>query len=320
MKRLNILKYPWHTGHDYELAKLPHNFLYIKNTYRSWATSHRPIPENVTWVSSVSDVPSDLMILHLDQWSFDEPAKRFLFLNFRNSYQGPKVVIIHGCNMVDGCTSERMAELIRGCHVVCNSQTAQEMWNLPDSTFIRHGMTPEEWPLTNFENNNIIINQPFNNRHLLTRNHEGILRAEAKVSLTWIGRDVKFNSFHEYKEFLQTSSIFFNPSYASANPRSRTEAMLMGLAVVTTNSHGEDEYIENGVNGYCSNDFNELIDCLKILKADPKKARQIGLAGRKTAQEFFHINRFIKSWNNLLHEIVNKSAPTPFNQLSYARD
>jgi len=304
MKTFKITKYPWHTGHDYELAKLPHQFFYLSDSYKTWASNHRPLPANIQWISTLSEVKTDLMILHLDQWSFHEASKRFLFLRYKSLYPGPKIVIIHGCNMLDGCSSARMAELTKGCHVVCNSQTALEMWNLPQSTFIRHGMSPEEWPLTNFECNNIVVNQPFNSRHLITRNQEGILKAEEVIKIDWIGRDIKFTSFSEYRSFLQKSSIFFNPSYASANPRSRTEAMLMGLAIVTTNSHGEDEYIENGVNGYCSNDFNELIEYLKYLKANPAKAKDIGLRGRATAQEVFNIDKFTSSWNKLLDTLV----------------
>lgn len=305
MKRLTILKYPWHTGHDYELAKLPHHFLYLTSTYREWATSHRPIPSNIEWIANHSEKESDLMILHLDQWSYDEPSKRFLFLKYRDLYQGPKIVIIHGCNMVDGCSSEKMAELTKGCHVVCNSETSLKLWNLPDSCFIRHGMSPEEWPATDYSINNIIVNQAFQKRHPLVRNHAAIEAAEKRIALTWIGRDVSFSSFKAYKNFLSKSSIFFNPSHASANPRARTEAMLMGLAVVTTNSHQEDQYITNDVNGFCSNDTDELTDYLIYLQNNPEHAIRIGQAGRDTAREVFHIDNFISQWNALLANCVN---------------
>lgn len=304
-ERLRILKYPWHTAHDYELAKLPHEFLYLSGTGRVWATAHRPMPENVTSVSSLGERRSDLMILHLDQWSWHETSKRFLFLRLRDRYRGPRVVIIHGCNLVDGCASERMRELTDGCHVVVNSETAKRCWEIPGATFIRHGMSPEEWPATDYRLNNVVMVQSAYPRHALVRNQEGIERASRKVPLTWIGRDVVFGSFSEYREFLARSSVFFNPSFASSNPRARTEAMLCGLAVVTTAMHGESEYIDNGVNGYCSNEIDELVDFMLFLRAHPRRAREIGEAGRATARRLFTIERFVAEWQRLLCSVIN---------------
>lgn len=304
MKRYQILKYPWHTAHDYELAKLPHDFLYLSNTPRVWALSQRPIPANISWVASHRAEPTDLMVLHVDQWVWQEPAKRFLFLRFRDAYKGPKIVINHGSNMVDGCSSETMRDLVQGCYMVCNSAAACDLWDVPDSRYIRHGMSPDEWPQTDYARHEVLVVQAAGRMHGLCRNVEGIARVEERIPVAWVGRDRHFDSFNKYRNFLQSSSIFLQPSYASANPRSRTEAMLTGLAIVTTNSNGEDEYIRNGVNGYCSNNFDELIEFLEFLLANPGQVRKIGTAGRKTAQRVFHIDRFVEQWNELLHEYV----------------
>lgn len=304
MNRYRILKYPWHTGHDYELTKLPHDFFFLTETHREWAVSQRPIPKGLTWVPTSDSVDTDCMILHLDQWSFHEPSKRFLFLRYRDSYPGPIVVINHGSNLVDGMSSETLADLIGDCYMVCNSQTACRHWGIERSRHIVHGMSPEEWPATNYGRRDVLLIQPYSTIHGEVRNLDGIARAERYVPMTWIGRDVRFDSFAKYRHFLQSSSIYFNPSYASANPRARTEAMLMGLAVVTTANNGEEEYIENGRNGFCSNDFDELIDFLVYLIDRPDEIRRIGMAGRETAQEYFHIDRFISQWNDLLSDLL----------------
>ena len=302
--RYRILKYPWHTAHDYELAKLPAEFYYLSNTPRQWNTQHRPIPDNIRWVPSHQHEATDAMILHLDQWSWQEPAKRYLFLRHRDAYDGPKIVINHGCNLVDGCSSETMKELVEGCYMVCNSPTAHRLWGVPDSRYIRHGMSPDEWPQTDYARHEVLVVQAAGRMHAACRNVDGVARAEEKVKILWIGRDRSFDSFNKYRHFLQSSSIFLQPSYASANPRSRTEAMLTGLAIVTTNTHGEDEYIVNGVNGFCSNDFDELIEYLQYLLARPEQVRKIGRAGRETAQKVFHIDRFVEQWSQLLDEYV----------------
>jgi hypothetical protein len=301
---LSIAKFPWHAGHDYELSKLPHTFYYLSNTYRRWATEHRPIPSSIRWVADLNSVKTDVAILHLDQWSYQEPAKRFLFERLKRSYSGPKIVINHGCNMLDGCSSSKMKEMVDGCHVVCNSQTALELWDLPQSRFIRHGFSPEEWPKTDYSKNRILAVMSAKTRHPLCLNADGLAQARESVAITVLGDDVHCKSFDEYRGLLSTSSVFFNPSYASANPRARTEAMLCGLVVVTTNSHGEDEYIENGVNGFCSDDMGELIDFMKYLQDNPRQAKEIGMRGRSTAQEIFNIELFCQQWNELLNEVV----------------
>jgi len=303
-RRYRILKYPWHTAHDYELAKLPHDFYYLTNTPRTWNTTHRPVPSNIHWVGSVAQAATDVMILHVDQWTFQEPAKRYLFLSQKQAYPGPKIVINHGCNLVDGCSSETMRCMVEDCQVVCNSSTALQLWGIPGSRYIRHGLDPDEWPPTSYGRSDVLVVQAHSSIHGAYRNYEGVARAEERVKITWVDRDVRFDSFNKYRHYLQSCSIFFQPSYASPNPRSRTEAMLTGLAIVTTNSHGEEEYIANGVNGFCSNDFDELIEFLIYLESHPNQVRKIGQKGRETAQQVFHIDRFIEQWNALLSDYM----------------
>jgi hypothetical protein len=304
MRRLRLLKYPWHTPHDYELAKLPHDFVYLSGTHRRWATHQRPIPQNLTWAPTHLDTETDAMILHLDQWALQEPAKRFLFLRYRDAYAGPKIVINHGCNMVDGCSSEAVRSLVDGCTMVSNSPTAHQLWDVPGSRWIRHGMTPAEWPSTDYARNEVLIVQYHGRTHSAFRNTAGVAEIEKKVKVRWVGRDVRFQSFDQYRHYLQGSSIFLQPSYASPNPRARTEAMLTGLAIVTTNSHGEDEYIVNGVNGFATNDQGEMVEFLQYLLKNPSRARKIGEAGRTTAQQVFHIDRFVEQWQALLADVV----------------
>ncbi len=300
-----LLKYPWHTAHDYELAKIGHQFLYLTDTHRVWDRAQRPVPDTIRWVPSMDAEPTDAMILHVDQWTLQEPAKRALVETRAAAYPGPKLVINHGCNLVDGCSSSQMAEFLSWADaVVCNSSTAWRLWNLPASRYIHHGMDVDEWPLTTGANHGVTVVQAYGTMHRACRNHEGVQQAERKVPVTWIGRDRTFGSFDAYREFLRHRTIFYSPSHASPNPRARTEAMLCGLAVVTTNTHDEDQYIQHGVNGFCSNDIDELVDILVYLQANPGIAREIGLRGRETARERFTTERFAAQWNQLLDEVL----------------
>lgn len=302
---MNILKYPWHIGHDFELYKMRHKFFVLASTHRSCSTSQRPIPDNVTFVPSADCTETDVMILHLDQWSLLELDKRQLFAKYRDSYPNKKVVIIHGCNMLDGCSSAEMREFVQDLPVVCNSSVARDLWAIPNSAYVRHGMSPEEWPSSNYGRNNIVVVQPPPGLHDVCRNGAAVANFESErgIKVDWVGRDRKFDNFYKYRSFLGSSSIFFNPSYASANPRSRTEAMLCGLAVVTTKAQGED-YIINGENGFASNDMEELYDFLDFLHRNPQEVRRIGRAGQSTARDIFHIDRFTRRWDLVLGAVM----------------
>lgn len=307
-RRLRIGKIPWHTGHDYELVKMPVDFWIASDTHRVWASSQRPVPKNVRFVTSDVLSQVDLLILHVDQWTLHELDKLTVFRRGMR-LDVPKVIINHGCNMVDGCGSEEMRALVGDELVICNSSTAEALWGLKNSVYIHHGMSPEEWPQTNYGRQNIVVTQPASQLHSAYRNNHAIYEFEAKsgIRIDWIGRDYFFDEFTKYRAFLSKSSIYFNPSFASPNPRARTEAMLCGLVPVTTNAHGENRYIQNGVNGYCGNDLEELFECLAELKKDPRKCMRMGLAARETAREQFNSSVFLGRWREVLNRVIGRS-------------
>ncbi len=306
--RIRIGKVPWHTGHDYELTKMPVDFIMAGDRHRRWVSSQRPVPDNVTFVTSDALNEADLIITHVDQWIFQEIDKMSLFRRSLN-YDVPTVIINHGCNMVDGCSAEEMRELVKGYPVVCNSSTAHRMWAMENSVYIHHGMSPEEWPHSNQGRQNIIVTQNFSQIHSRYRNNDAILRFEklTGIKVDWVGRDIRFDSFDKYRSFLSRSSIYFNPSFASPNPRARTEAMLCGLVPVTTDAHGESGYIENGVNGFCSNDIDELFGHLVRLKNDPRECMRLGAAARETAQRCFNTTRFVSEWRDVIQRVLGRT-------------
>ena len=68
---LKVIGYPWHTSHQAELAKLFKTYDMIYNPYRTWATSSRPIPDNVKAVTDYEKGEYDFALLHIDQQCFN---------------------------------------------------------------------------------------------------------------------------------------------------------------------------------------------------------------------------------------------------------
>ena len=97
--------------------------------------------------------------------------------------------------------------------------------------------------------------------------------------------------------------IFLNTSTVSPVPTSLLEAMACGCAVVTTATCMIPEIIENGVNGYCSNDESELIGYITQLLENEELRASMGEQARKTILEQFSETNFNSNWNKTFDKV-----------------
>ena len=93
--------------------------------------------------------------------------------------------------------------------------------------------------------------------------------------------------------------VFLNTSTISPVPTTLLEAMSCGSAVVTTATCMIPEIIENGVNGFMSNDEEELKDYIKQLLADEDLRKRLGEKARETVLTKFSQQNFIDNWNTI---------------------
>jgi glycosyltransferase involved in cell wall biosynthesis len=66
------------------------------------------------------------------------------------------------------------------------------------------------------------------------------------------------------------------------------------------------EIVENGVNGFISNDEEELKQYLVDLLNDEELAKKLGENARKTIVENFSQEEFIRKWDFLLKQTAKK--------------
>ena len=97
--------------------------------------------------------------------------------------------------------------------------------------------------------------------------------------------------------------VFLNTSTISPVPTSLLEAMSCGCAVVSTATCMIPEIIENGVNGFMSNDEDELKEYIKRLLDDKELAIHLGNNARETVKENFSEDKFIKNWNKIFDDL-----------------
>jgi glycosyltransferase involved in cell wall biosynthesis len=87
-------------------------------------------------------------------------------------------------------------------------------------------------------------------------------------------------------------SVFVLPSYSEGQPLAMMEAAALGLAIVTTDSPGMRDFIEQDVNGLliAMGDVDALTECLDRLVTESGRARMLGEAARKKVHDFTWTN------------------------------
>ena len=129
---------------------------------------------------------------------------------------------------------------------------------------------------------------------------ESVLKKMLKQTSTfqWLGKRV------DIKNILSLSDIVTLPSYYREGvPRSLLEGMAMGKPIVTTDSPGCRETVEDGVNGYLVPPKNPavLAATLKKLVDDKEKRLSFGKESlRKATQEFSYYTVYRKILENML--------------------
>lgn len=335
-RKIRVWKSPWHTAHDHDLIMALSDvadFSLLINYTRRWDDRNRPLPDNTEWVTHYEKGKYDLVILNIDQQcSLPGINKAVLTKHMKESVRSvdpdvPIIFINHGTpvypeNYPDGTkqnayVSEQLKkeilEIVGGEYMVVNSHEAKENWGYEKSRAIIHGMNPDEWMYSEIKEPRSCtyvspagIGDKYYNRSFLMSVME-IMREKDGLLHQWIGTPGCFQpkGIKDYKEFLSKSLVYFNPTFASPMPRSRTEAMLSGCCIVTTPEHDASSFIQDGVNGFIvpSNDPAYASEVITRLIKNYDIAKEVGKRGRETAIKIFSRERYRQDWLNLLTDL-----------------
>lgn len=313
LRKLRAIGVPWHTAHQYEIAKLFGKYDQLLNHYREWGDSSRPRPANMDVILEFDRANYDVAILHVDQQCIPpNNNKGKLFREFEELTRGmPRLVINHMTPYddileIDECI-EGMRELVGDIPMITNSKQAAAQWGW--GTPIIHGLDPQEWwdlpkeprAITSVSTGG--MNKAYR-RELLHVTME--LLKERGHDLVWIQANLRCKTWDEYREAIGRSLVYFQATWQSPFPRSRTEAMMSGACIVSTRHHDWADYIEDGVNGFIVPDNPESCARLisELLTTRLKEAREIGQRGRKMAMKEFHLDRWRDDWTKFVNEQV----------------
>jgi len=95
-------------------------------------------------------------------------------------------------------------------------------------------------------------------------------------------------------------SGYLNTTLHSAMPRSRAEAMMCGLPIITTSNYDTPFYFKDRINCLIANDSSSMIKSIKMLISESKMQNDLSIAGRETAINFFNIKTYIERWKDVL--------------------
>lgn len=335
-----------HVPHQYEQLKLvdrgyPVEFSYFLNNVRRWVDGPendppgRPMPKHLKWVTHYEPGKYDLAILNVDQQHVNpDIGKGHLYKQLNQTIQDiPKIVINHGTPnyaemyeedfVINGGTVHNsdgtsrhvpgMKELIGDNFMIVNSYEAVKRWGWGYPVI--HGMDPKEWWDLPKEPRVTISLSPgglddYYNRQLLSYIKDRVKR-KVGLDISHITVNYKSKSWDDYRFFLGSSLIYINPTKDSPMPRSRTEAMLSGCCVISSKYHGFGDFVEHGKSGFVAPDnplsYAESID--QLLNYHYKDCVQIGQEGKKVAQQYFNIERYLKDVWKVIEGVANNKPP-----------
>ena len=111
------------------------------------------------------------------------------------------------------------------------------------------------------------------------------LTAETKAKVNFVG--FLDNESKELRKLYESSKIFVFTSEAENFPVVLLEAMISGLAIITTNDNGCAEVVGDGAILVNSKDSAVIKDALLKLVNDPALCDRLGRIARKRAEQFF---------------------------------
>jgi len=304
-KRYKILDFYVHQGHQREFFKLDHDF-YLTNhdgSIPNWNTAHRKLNNNVKLINlEKNNIEFDAVMVRT-------PINPKLYLNYlKNGTKG--IGVIQTFDPIKFHNSVN--------NIVWNSKIAMNnhigFFKNKKEYNIVHGYDPDEFTDMKLDRNNEILTvaNVFKKRSKVmgyniwsTANKKlGGIQLVGHGNLDIPGSKKEVSTFGELIKLYNTYGIFFNPTTKSAMPRSRAEAAMCGMPIVTTGFCDFSFYFKNKKDAFISNNTDELIRYLKQLKDNKQMRVEYGLAAREAAIKNFHLKDYLSKWQSVITDAM----------------
>lgn len=191
------------------------------------------------------------------------------------------------------------------------------MWknHVPGVKVIQHGITAPSHSYTGELNKGIVVINHIKERGRITGwDVFQQVRSEVPVDLAGMGTE-KYGGlgevlFPRLTAFTTRYRFLFNPIRHTSFGLSVCEAMMAGIPVVSLATTEYANLLQNGQSAFINTDVDALIAGMKLLLNDHSLAAAMGQQARLVAQEHFHMERFIREWENVWQLAINKKMMT----------
>lgn len=305
----NILTFPTHERYETELCKTGHNFYsFHMNNSKKWNSEQTLIPSNY-YILPEGDICSYIkydFILSQSKFGQYQIAKEI-----QKSINIPLISLEHTVPTPQTMSAEHinsMRHMVGDLNIFISNYSAKE-WNIRSNNIrvINHAIDTKLFDDLNMERSDSVLTvaNDFVNRDYCL-NYSGWKRVTNGLNIKLIG-DTKglsepAESIDHLVEAYNTCGVYFNSTTLSTVPTSLLEAMSCGCPVVSTATCMIPEIIQNGINGFISNDENELRSKIEYLLYNKDVAKDMGQKARETILKMFPEQEFLNKWNLVFDE------------------
>lgn len=304
-EKYRILTFPTHERYETQLCKTGHEFysFHLKGS-KKWNNEQVEVPENYhilpeNEVSSYLDF--DFILVQSKFWQYQVAQQ------INANLQLPVIVLEHTVPTPQTISKEQFEQMrsMIGNTNVFISEYSKNAWGIDYNTrVVHHGLDTEVFKNNDSEKQGHILTvaNDFVKRDYCL-NYSGWERITKGLPTKLIG-DTKglsepAKSTEDLVNAYNECGVYLNTSTLSPIPMSLLEAMSCGCAVVSTATCMIPEIIDNGVNGFISNDESQLKAYILQLLEDKELRNTIGNNARQTIENRFSLPAFINNWNNV---------------------
>jgi len=302
----DILTFPTHERYETELAKTGHNFYsFHLPKSKKWNSEQIEPPSNY-YILPESELCSyikyDFILSQSKFWQFQvakqiQSALKIPIISLEHTIPTPQTMPENTINS--------MRHMVGDINIFISDFSAKA-WDINSNNIeiINHGINTKLFDNLNLDRQEYVLTvaNDFINRDYCL-NYEGWKRVttglETKLVGDTPGLSESASSTQELVEEYNKCGVYFNSSTLSPIPTSLLEAMSCGCPIVSTATCMIPDIIENGVNGFISNDENELRSKIEYLLYNKEVAISMGEKARETIKKIFSETEFLNKWNRV---------------------
>lgn len=302
--KYNILTFDTHERYQTQLCKTGHDFYAFRyEGCKEWNETFAPKPSNYFTLPSNSIIGGINFDFILSQSKFGQFQTAY---QINNMLKLPMVSLEHTLP-ISNWPPEQVQSFnsMRGNINVYISEYSTKQWDCQkNDEVIHHSVDTELFCPSDIEKSPAVLSvvNDFVNRDYCC-NYQGWKRITENMKTRLVGDTDGLSkpakSVQDLVQEYQKAQVFLNTSTISPVPTSLLEAMSCGCPVVSTATCMIPEIIEHGVNGFISNDEQELKKYINDLLEDEELRNKIGAAARQTVLENFSEEKFINRWNTI---------------------